>query len=131
LLAEMLVAALATGGFASATVAGTGVDHPALAGLASGGYRIKTRDRISSAPRALDTLEAALWCVARNVGFEAAVTEAVNLGGDADTIGAVAGQLAGALYGASAIPRRWLAGLPDEARLRELASLLHRAGDPI
>jgi ADP-ribosyl-[dinitrogen reductase] hydrolase len=131
LLAETLVAALETGDLAAATTAGAGAAHPALARLAAGDYRSKARDRISSAPRALDTLEAALWCVARNVGFEAAVTEAVNLGGDADTIGAVAGQLAGALYGASAIPRRWLAGLPEEARLRELASLLHRAGDPI
>jgi ADP-ribosyl-[dinitrogen reductase] hydrolase len=124
LLAEMLVAALATGDFASAAAAGSAADHPALA---SGGYRSKARDRISSAPRALDTLEAALWCVARTASFEAAVGEAVNLGGDADTIGAVAGQLAGALYGASAIPRRWRAGLQDEVRLRELASLLHRA----
>ncbi|MBC7343584.1 MAG: ADP-ribosylglycohydrolase family protein [Clostridia bacterium] len=39
--------------------------------------------------------------------FEAAVTYAVNLGGDADTIGAMTGAIAGAYHGARAIPRRW------------------------
>ena len=39
--------------------------------------------------------------------FEAALIQAVNLGGDADTIGAITGGLAGALYGAEAIPTRW------------------------
>ncbi len=39
--------------------------------------------------------------------FEDALILAVNLGDDADTVGAVTGQLAGALYGATAIPKRW------------------------
>jgi len=48
--------------------------------------------------------------------FEETLVAAVNLGGDADTVGAIAGSLAGARYGLSAIPRRWLAalqGLPE------------------
>ena len=126
MLAEMLVAALETGDFA-AVASASDVDHPALADIACGSYRTKSRDAISSAPRALDTLEAALWCVARTHSFEAAAMEAVNLGGDADTIGAVAGQLAGALYGVSAIPPRWVAGLGAGPRLATLASLLHQA----
>jgi ADP-ribosyl-[dinitrogen reductase] hydrolase len=125
MLAEMLVAALGTGDFAAAADA-SDVDHPALADIACGSYRTKSRDAISSAPRARDTLEAALWCVARTHSFEAAVMEAVNLGGDTDTIGAVAGQLAGALYGVSAIPPRWVAGLGAGPRLAALASLLHQ-----
>ena len=40
--------------------------------------------------------------------FEEGMVEAVNLGGDSDTIGAVYGQIAGAFYGCDAIPRRWL-----------------------
>ncbi len=40
--------------------------------------------------------------------FEDGLIAAVNLGGDADSIGAVYGQLAGAYYGFSAIPRRWV-----------------------
>lgn len=47
-----------------------------------------------------------------------------NLGDDADTVGAVAGQLAGALYGASAIPERWLASLAWRERIVALADRL-------
>jgi ADP-ribosyl-[dinitrogen reductase] hydrolase len=57
------------------------------------------------------------------------VIAAVNLGGDSDTIGAVAGQLAGALYGASAIPPRWREGLHEGERIAALAKRLHRAGE--
>ena len=89
-----------------------------------------TRDRstVSSAPRAAATLDAALWCLARGESFEAAVIEAVNLGGDTDTIGAVTGQLAGAIHGAAAIPRRWREGLHAADRIAELAQRLHAAG---
>lgn len=65
----------------------------------------------------LHTLEAALWAVERTASFEEAVVLAVNLGEDADTVGAVTGQLAGALYGLSGIPQRWLAPLAWRDRL--------------
>ena len=54
--------------------------------------------------RCLWTLEAALWCVFHTSTFEDAVLTAVNLGGDADTVGAITGQIAGALYGVKCIP---------------------------
>jgi ADP-ribosyl-[dinitrogen reductase] hydrolase len=50
------------------------------------------------------TYEAAWWCVQRTSSFEDAVIEAVNLGGDEDTIGAVTWQIAGRLYGEAEIP---------------------------
>jgi len=57
--------------------------------------------------------------------FEEAVTEIVNLGGDADTAGAILGAMAGAYYGVDAIPTRWLDGLQNregiEARAIALA----------
>ncbi|MGE4427111.1 MAG: ADP-ribosylglycohydrolase family protein, partial [Solirubrobacteraceae bacterium] len=56
------------------------------------------------APKAL---EAALWAVWSTTTFADAVLAAVNLGDDADTTAAITGQLAGALYGAKAIPHRW------------------------
>jgi ADP-ribosyl-[dinitrogen reductase] hydrolase len=56
----------------------------------------------------LDTLETALWAVYGSGSFEEALIRAVNLGRNGDTVGAVTGQLAGALYGASAIQERWL-----------------------
>jgi ADP-ribosyl-[dinitrogen reductase] hydrolase len=127
ILAGILVAALATGELDAVARAVEGAGDPVLSGIARGSYRVKTRDEISSAPRALDTLEAALWCVFRTGGFEAAVIEAVNLGGDADTIGAVTGQIAGAIYGASAIPQPWIGQLHSASRLADLAARLHHA----
>jgi ADP-ribosyl-[dinitrogen reductase] hydrolase len=127
-LSDMLVDALGTGDRRTVVRRREGAAHPALAGIASGASLRKSREEISSAPRAVDTLEAALWCLARCDGFEAAVIEAVNLGGDADTVGAVTGQLAGAAFGASAIPARWLAGLHSADRLAALAERLHEGG---
>jgi len=49
----------------------------------------------------------AVWAVRNSSSFEEAVINAVNLGDDADTVGCVAGALAGAMYGVQAIPSRW------------------------
>lgn len=64
------------------------------------------------------------WCVDRTDGFRDAVVLAVNLADDADMVGAVTGQLAGALYGMSAIPEDWLAKLAWRERLVEVADRL-------
>jgi ADP-ribosyl-[dinitrogen reductase] hydrolase len=53
------------------------------------------------------SLNAAQWAVDTTAGFEAAILAAANLGDDADTTAAIAGQLAGALYGLEGIPRHW------------------------
>ena len=53
------------------------------------------------------SLEAAWWALHRTETFRDGALQAVNLGDDADTTGAVYGQLAGAIYGASAIPGSW------------------------
>ncbi len=81
---------------------------PAVARIASGSYKHKTRDEISSSGYVIDTLEAALWAFYSNGDFESGVLAAVNLAGDADTVGAVFGQLAGACYGETRIPARWI-----------------------
>ena len=124
--AHLLVVALRTGD--PEAVSRAAASHQRLGDICD--HRGKQRGQISSAPRAVDTLEAALWCLEGKAGFEAAVIEAVNLGGDTDTLGAVAGQLAGAIFGASAIPARWLAGLQSRARLEDLARRLHEQGGP-
>lgn len=59
----------------------------------------------------VDSFRCALHCLLTTSSFEDAVVKAVNLGGDADTIGAITGGLAGALYGFSAIPGRWVRAL--------------------
>jgi len=58
-----------------------------------------------------ETYECAWWALTHSDNFEDAVVLAVNRGHDADTVGAVTGQLAGVKYGYSAIPDRWLSVL--------------------
>ena len=61
-----------------------------------------------------------MWASQTTDNFEEALIEAVNLGGDADSIGAVCGQIAGAYYGYSAIPERWLSAIKDREKLDAL-----------
>ena len=71
-----------------------------------------TREDCNNSGWCVSTLESALWALNTTSSFEEALVTAVNLGGDADSIGAVCGQLAGSKYGYSAIPKRWLAAIP-------------------
>jgi ADP-ribosyl-[dinitrogen reductase] hydrolase len=70
------------------------------------------------------SLEAALWCVVSTQCFEDAVLRAANLGDDADTTAAIAGQLAGALYGDTAIPSAWLSILHLRTKIEYFADAL-------
>ena len=96
-----------------------------IAEIAQGSWRSKSRDEIQSSGYVVHSLEAALWCFARHDSFEAAVLEAANLGDDADTTAAIAGQIAGAFWGRSGIPAHWLQKLHQEAEIRQLAQALH------
>jgi ADP-ribosylglycohydrolase len=64
--------------------------------------------QISSSGYVVDTLEAAIWCFLTTDTYADCVLKAVNLGDDTDTVGAVAGGLAGILYGSGSIPKEWL-----------------------
>jgi ADP-ribosyl-[dinitrogen reductase] hydrolase len=99
-----------------------------IAQIARGSWRDKDRGDIASSGYVVHTLEAALWCVARTESFEAAILQAANLGDDADTVAAVAGQLAGAMWGASAIPQRWRERLAWHDRIQSLADDLYQRG---
>lgn len=102
--------------------------HAAVRDVAGGGWRGKGRAEVRASGYVVHTLEAALWAVGRTECFEDALVLAVNLGEDADTVGAVTGQLAGALYGESGIPRRWLRPLAWQERLRAAAVGLFERG---
>ncbi|MGF1618516.1 MAG: ADP-ribosylglycohydrolase family protein [Acidimicrobiia bacterium] len=70
----------------------------------------------------------ALYCFLASGGFEETVVRAIRIGGDADTIAAMAGALAGARYGATAIPEVWT-GVEGGERLVEIADqMFERAG---
>lgn len=71
-----------------------------------------------------DTLCAALYCFFNTGSFKECVLTAVNLGGDTDSVGAVAGQIAGAFYGLSGIPKEYIDGLQNSDRFLTLAKQL-------
>lgn len=62
---------------------------------------------IKSSGYVVDTLEAAIWCLLNTDSYKECVLKAINLGDDTDTVGAVAGGLAGILYGYDNIPKEW------------------------
>ena len=68
--------------------------------------------------KVMETMLCAMKSWRKTDSFRAAVIDAVNRGGDADTIGAVTGGMAGARYGYSAIPEEWLAALPEDIKAR-------------
>ena len=76
--------------------------------ILSGAIPELDEDAIGSGGYVVDTLEAALWCLFTNESYANTVLAAVNLGEDTDTTGAVAGGLAGVLYGYDAIPDEWV-----------------------
>lgn len=75
--------------------------------IAEGRYLQKTRAEIFGTGYCVQSLEAALWCFAKGNDFEETILLATNLGDDADTTAAIAGQLAGAFYGVNGIPQAW------------------------
>jgi ADP-ribosyl-[dinitrogen reductase] hydrolase len=102
---------------------------PEIDEIASGGYRRRSPPAIRAGGYVVHCLEAALWAFCYSESFEEAVLKAVNLGEDADTAGAVCGQLAGAYHGAGAIPARWLDKLHRREEIAELAERLLRRRD--
>lgn len=102
--------------------------HAAVQAVAAGSWRAKDRGAIRSTGYVIHTMEAALWAVGTTDNFEAAVILAVNLADDADTVGAVTGQLAGAVYGMRGIPERWLARLAWRDRIITAADALLSPG---
>jgi ADP-ribosyl-[dinitrogen reductase] hydrolase len=69
---------------------------------------------------------ASAWdSIKKTTTFEDAVVHAINKGGDADTVGAVTGMIAGRIYGYSAIPQRWLDKLVKHDELLGMAEDLY------
>lgn len=71
-------------------------------------------ENIRSTGYVVDSLEASLWCLYHSSNYPQAVSEAVSLGSDTDTIGAITGSLAGLYYGMESIPNSWVAVLQNK-----------------
>ncbi len=87
--------------------------------LFDGEFDLLPRDEIKSSGYVLDTLEAAVWCALTTENFRDCILKAVNLGLDTDSVGAVAGSLAGLLYGFEGIPEDWRNSLLKKEYLEE------------
>ncbi len=89
--------------------------------LAAGDFLCKPVSAVTGSGYCVASLEAALWCFMNTASFEEAVLQAANLGDDADTTAAITGQIAGAYYGADAIPASWLSKLHMHGEIDRLA----------
>jgi ADP-ribosyl-[dinitrogen reductase] hydrolase len=98
-----------------------------IAEVSAGSFKRRQPPEIVSTGHVVRTLEAALWAFHRGESFEEGLRLVVNLGGDADTAGAVYGQLAGAFHGAEAIPARWIAALARRDAIESAAERLYAA----
>lgn len=76
---------------------------------------------IQSSGYVVHTLEAVIWCLLNTDNYKSLALKAVNLGEDTDTVAAIAGGLAGIVYGVENIPAEWLAELQNKNYLEELA----------
>jgi len=128
--AAMLVGALAGASKVSLLASASGhgqIDdlHAEIAAVVAGSYLSRRPPEIRGGGYVVDSLEAALWAVATHDDFPSAVLGAANLGDDADTTAAIAGQLAGAIYGVEAIPASWRRKLHRHDEIVIVADALH------
>lgn len=98
--------------------------HPAMEEVLKGSFKTKEPPQICGSGYVVKTIEAALWAFYHTADFESGALKVVNLGDDADTTGAVYGQIAGAYYGLAGIPQRWLDKLYRRTEIEELATQL-------
>jgi ADP-ribosyl-[dinitrogen reductase] hydrolase len=94
--------------------------------IASGSFKRKEPPEIIGSGYVVQSLEAALWAFYRSSTFEEGCLRAVNLGNDADTTGAIYGQLAGAYYGVEGIRNEWRECIAHADLIHQLAEGLYK-----
>ena len=80
-------------------------------------------EKIKSTGYVVDALEAAVWSLITTDRFDQALLKAVNLGDDTDTVGAIAGGLAGLYYGYDTIPENWLSAIKRREWIEEMCRI--------
>ena len=80
-------------------------------------------EKIKSTGYVVDALEAAVWSLITTDSFDQALLKAVNLGDDTDTVGAIAGGLAGLYYGYDSIPEEWLSAIKRREWIEEMCEI--------
>ncbi len=97
---------------------------PSIDDIAKGSFKDKEPPDIRGTGYVVQSLEAALWAFNKGKTFKEGCLLAVNLGDDADTTGAVYGQIAGAYFGEQGIPQKWLTNLAMRPIILDLAHRL-------
>jgi ADP-ribosylglycohydrolase len=100
-----------------------------IAEIAGGSFLRKDPPEIAGKGYVVQSLEAALWAFSRSTNYREGCLLAVNLGDDADTTGAIYGQLAGAFYGIEGIPENWVECLAQIDLIRQLAGDLYQGSE--
>ncbi len=103
------------------TFYGDDADFQHFARLTDENFAALDEDEVSTRGYVIDTLEAAVWCLLNTDDYKSLALKAVNLGGDTDTVGAIAGGLGGLVYGVESIPAEWLETLKRRDWLEKIA----------
>ncbi len=103
--------------------------HKEVDKIACGSFKHKKPPEIKGSGYVIKSLEAALWAFHQSTDFEEGCLLAVNLGDDADTTGAVYGQIAGAYYGETGIPTKWIKKLAKYKLISDLTNKLMDASN--
>lgn len=92
--------------------------------ISLGSFKHNNPPFIQGSGYVVKSLEASLWAFYNSDSFEEGVLKAINLGDDADTTGAIYGQLAGAYYGIDRIPQKWIDGVAKKDEILDIANKL-------
>jgi ADP-ribosylglycohydrolase len=98
---------------------------PKIDEIASGSFKKLNPPEIMGSGYVVKSMEAALWAFYHSSTFKEGALLAVNLGDDADTTGAIYGQLAGAYYGENAIPKEWRTKLVKQDLIIDFATKIY------
>ena len=98
---------------------------PRVAAVAEGSFKHREPPEIKGDGYVVNALEAALWAFNKSESFRDGALLAVNLGDDADTTGAIYGQIAGAFYGVEAIPAEWRQRIAMSGEIISIADKLY------
>lgn len=96
----------------------------AVSAILNNDFNAVDPESIESSGYVIHTLNAALWAFMTSSSFEEAVLKAVNLGDDADTVGAVCGQFAGAFWGYCGVPKKWLKKIARFGLIKDVSKFL-------
>ena len=99
---------------------------PEVDAVTSGSFKRKDPPAIQGSGYVVKSLEAALWAFYKSNSFKEGALLAVNLGDDADTTGAVYGQLAGAFYGLEGIPKNWIDKVYDKELIIDFSEEIYK-----